>query len=373
MKKTILNSKKITLSLILSILFVFGFAGKTNAMMLSTSDLAKLLIAVDQQQGGVTSEQAYALGGLIGSGIVPGPGGMPVGNTTRNTSTSSVNNMTSTTPDVSVTPSTDTQSLSKEDQAILDFAKSYVVSVQNDLISKGYLTGTSTGLFDPNTKAAIDNLKVDNKMDAADVSGSKTLTILSYLSALKPAPKHASLAIGKSFSATLQDFGANAVSSDSLKLSDTSVSSGVQLKAPTISAAKLGDTGANVLNIQAVLVNKGLLKNSAATGVFDKTTQAAVSALQTQNGLSAVGSVGPKTTQLISSMINETPALLTAPLPVTTTTTSRNLTNALPLSPVTSKQNVINELPLPVKNSNMNTNTDTTSGVIQNTTGSSVQ
>lgn len=68
-----------------------------------------------------------------------------------------------------------------------------------------------------------------------------------------------------------------------------------------VRAAKQGDRGSNVVAIQKVLIAQGYLKTDA-TGTFGPKTKAAVVAFQKDNGLSAVGQVGPMTLTTFSNL-----------------------------------------------------------------------
>ncbi|MEI8130700.1 MAG: peptidoglycan-binding domain-containing protein [bacterium] len=61
-----------------------------------------------------------------------------------------------------------------------------------------------------------------------------------------------------------------------------------------------GDSGVAVSTVQKILIQKGFLKTDV-TGYFGAKTKKALMDFQTANGLTAVGSIGPKTLQALSS------------------------------------------------------------------------
>ena len=75
------------------------------------------------------------------------------------------------------------------------------------------------------------------------------------------------------------------------------------LASSVIGQAKYGESNANVTAIQNILISKGYLKSSAS-GHFGPATFAAVKAFQKDNGLSSVGTVGPKTATILSSFLS---------------------------------------------------------------------
>jgi peptidoglycan hydrolase-like protein with peptidoglycan-binding domain len=81
-------------------------------------------------------------------------------------------------------------------------------------------------------------------------------------------------------------------------------------------------TGGDVTALQGTLIQQGLLSGSA-TGYFGPLTAAAVMKFQTQNGVSAVGMVGPTTRGLLGNLcMKMVPPPSTPATPSTTTTTS---------------------------------------------------
>ena len=60
-------------------------------------------------------------------------------------------------------------------------------------------------------------------------------------------------------------------------------------------------TGADVKELQKILIGKGFLKVAAPTTYFGQATKAAVKAFQKANGLAQIGIVGPQTRALLNS------------------------------------------------------------------------
>ncbi len=74
-----------------------------------------------------------------------------------------------------------------------------------------------------------------------------------------------------------------------------------QIAKADVLSVKYGDTNPNVTAIQNILIAQGFLKTQA-TGYFGSGTRSAIMAFQKANGLSPVGSIGPKTSALLSQI-----------------------------------------------------------------------
>lgn len=70
-----------------------------------------------------------------------------------------------------------------------------------------------------------------------------------------------------------------------------------------ITPASIGQSGSNVLAIQRALIAKGYLR-AAASGYYGAQTAAAVAQFQKDNGLTALGRVGPGTSALLNATTN---------------------------------------------------------------------
>jgi len=98
------------------------------------------------------------------------------------------------------------------------------------------------------------------------------------------------------------------------------------------SSLKIGASSSAVTSLQQLLINKGYLKSAAPTGYFGTSTESAVEAFQTANGLTVDGAAGPKTLNLLGSdnaYIVPIPKVVNPALSSTTT----NTTNTVPLCP----------------------------------------
>jgi streptogramin lyase len=98
--------------------------------------------------------------------------------------------------------------------------------------------------------------------------------------------------------------GSPTVKTNIIPLANPSVTSAPnKVSAPSFTKSLgLGSTGADVSALQRLLASKGLYK-AAITGYFGPSTVSAVAALQSKNGLTPVGSVGPKTLSLLNQSV----------------------------------------------------------------------
>ena len=133
-----------------------------------------------------------------------------------------------------------------------------VKSLQEKLISLGYLTGSADGIFGIGTISAVKAFQTVSGLPADGVVGSKTMNALNA-------------AIDKK----------NNTSSEVLQK---------------------GDSGDAVKSLQTQLITLGYL-SGRADGVFGESTKSAVKAFQSANGLSSDGVAGKKTQQAILDAI----------------------------------------------------------------------
>lgn len=102
----------------------------------------------------------------------------------------------------------------------------------------------------------------------------------------------------------------------------------------------IGSTGADVTELQTLLVQQGYL-SVAPTGYFGVLTKKAVQAFQTANQVSpASGFVGPLTREVLGTVLGTTAA---APMAAGTTSVTRNLTQGDQGSDVTQLQTFLNQ------------------------------
>jgi peptidoglycan hydrolase-like protein with peptidoglycan-binding domain/chitodextrinase len=152
-----------------------------------------------------------------------------------------------------------------------------VSALQQYLIDKGYLTGTTaTGYFGRMTEAAVAKLQAVHGLEPVGSVGPKTRALLNSGSVIAPFP------------------------STTQAPSTTSTGGACDLSFTSVLA--IGHKGDQVSALQRFLISKGLLAPDSATGFFGKLTMAAVAAFQSANGLESVGSVGPKSRALIASL-----------------------------------------------------------------------
>lgn len=80
------------------------------------------------------------------------------------------------------------------------------------------------------------------------------------------------------------------------------LSAHISLAATFTTPLTLGDKGAEVTDLQTLLISQGLLPSDDATGYYGPLTFAAVKSLQSSHGLETVGSVGPQTRTLLNTL-----------------------------------------------------------------------
>jgi peptidoglycan hydrolase-like protein with peptidoglycan-binding domain len=124
-----------------------------------------------------------------------------------------------------------------------------VTIIQSKLIEDGYLKPPATGIFDPNTQAAVEAIQ---KADGLPVTGYVTLTTSSIATLFKE-------------------------------------------DAPAFTPIGAGTTGAKATAIQKILIKFGDLNIPTTTAYFGAKTTTAVKKFQKSHGLLQTGTVGPAT------------------------------------------------------------------------------
>ncbi|MCI6831474.1 MAG: peptidoglycan-binding protein, partial [Clostridiales bacterium] len=147
-------------------------------------------------------------------------------------------------------------------------------TLQQNLKTLGYYSGSITGNFGSLTKEAVYNFQKSTGLTADGVAGTKTLAMIA-----------SKLAGGSS-------------SSGSSGSSSSSSSSSTQLD--TSATLQLNSKGDEVLKLQKMLTKLGYYSGSL-TGNFGEKTQAAVVSFQASKGLTADGIAGKRTLAAINA------------------------------------------------------------------------
>ena len=156
-----------------------------------------------------------------------------------------------------------------------------VRTLQQNLKTLGYYTGTVTGNFGPLTKEAVYSFQKANGLSADGVAGEKTLAAVS--SKLKGGSSS-----GSNSSSSSSSSGSNSSSSSSSSLLNTSIT------------LQQGSKSDEVLKLQNMLTSLGFYTGSK-TGNFGEKTAEAVIAYQKSKGLTADGIAGKKTLAAINA------------------------------------------------------------------------
>ena len=156
-----------------------------------------------------------------------------------------------------------------------------VRTLQQNLKTLGYYTGTVTGNFGPLTKEAVYSFQKANGLSADGVAGEKTLAAVS--SKLKGGSSS-----GSNSSSSSSSSGSNSSSSSSSSLLNTSIT------------LQQGTKNDEVLKLQNMLTSLGFYTGSK-TGNFGEKTADAVIAYQKSKGLTADGIAGKKTLAAINA------------------------------------------------------------------------
>ena len=156
-----------------------------------------------------------------------------------------------------------------------------VRTLQQNLKTLGYYTGTVTGNFGPLTKEAVYSFQKANGLSADGVAGEKTLAAVS--SKLKGGSSS-----GSNSSSSSSSSGSNSSSSSSSSLLNTSIT------------LQQGSKSDEVLKLQNMLTSLGFYTGNK-TGNFGEKTADAVIAYQKSKGLTADGIAGKKTLAAINA------------------------------------------------------------------------
>ena len=166
-----------------------------------------------------------------------------------------------------------------------------VKRLQQRLKNLGYYTGSVDGDFGAGTETAVRDFQAAHGLGVDGKAGKRTQEVLYGNSAKK---KTASTVTAKPSSSTTS----SSTSSSSSSTTDTST---MYTNGKTDTYLELGDSGSQVKILQNRLIVLGYLSGTA-DGEFGETTEAAVKAFQSRNGLDNDGVAGPTTlTKLYSS------------------------------------------------------------------------
>lgn len=157
-----------------------------------------------------------------------------------------------------------------------------VRTLQQNLKTLGYYTGSVTGNFGPLTKEAVYSFQKANGLSADGIAGEKTLTAVS--SKLKGGSSSGSSNSSSSSSSS----GSNSSSSSTSSLLNTSLT------------LQQGTKNDEVLKLQNMLTSLGFYTGNK-TGNFGEKTADAVIAYQKSKGLTADGIAGKKTLAAINA------------------------------------------------------------------------
>lgn len=157
-----------------------------------------------------------------------------------------------------------------------------VRTLQQNLKTLGYYTGSVTGNFGPLTKEAVYSFQRANGLSADGIAGEKTLTAVS--SKLKGGSSSGSSNSSSSSSSS----GSNSSSSSTSSLLNTSIT------------LQQGTKNDEVLKLQNMLTSLGFYTGNK-TGNFGEKTADAVIAYQKSKGLTADGIAGKKTLAAINA------------------------------------------------------------------------
>ena len=183
-----------------------------------------------------------------------------------------------------------------------------VKTLQQYLKDHGYLVGwQATGLYGQATADAVAQFQTDNGLEPVGSVGPKTFALLNG----------GSSATSDSSSASSQGTTMSRAELIASLLAQVKV---LQAQLAALLAAKNGQTapacssltftraldigarGTDVSDLQTFLQARGYLSGDSITGYFGPLTSAAVKAFQKENGIEAIGTVGPKTRAQIASL-----------------------------------------------------------------------
>lgn len=177
-----------------------------------------------------------------------------------------------------------------------DNAGESVTTLQQQLVQLGYYNGPVSGTFDEQTKMAVMSFQREHGLAVDGIVGNETAAALSQSPQATPqAPPQA----------------------------DSSTEATAYTPAtPTDGLLQLGDTGAEVSDLQTRLQALGYY-DGPISGSFGSQTQTALVAFQQAQGLTADGIAGPRVNAALESTTTTEPQLATATQPTVTQTASQ--------------------------------------------------
>ena len=171
-----------------------------------------------------------------------------------------------------------------------------VRSLQQALITLGYLKGTADGVFGNKTEQAVRAFQSARKLTVDGLAGTKTQALLQEAAAAAnnaAAPQSNSSAASETASSAASSASASSSSASSASSASSSASSG-SLFSGNYATIRMKDQGNRVKILQQALITLKYLYGKA-DGVFGNKTLDAVVKFQKAQGLSADGLAGKKT------------------------------------------------------------------------------
>ena len=171
-----------------------------------------------------------------------------------------------------------------------------VRSLQQALITLGYLKGTADGVFGNKTEQAVRAFQSARKLTVDGLAGTKTQALLQEAAAAAnnaAAPQSNSSAASETASSAASSASASSSSASSASSASSSASSG-SLFSGNYATIRMKDQGNRVKILQQALITLKYLSGKA-DGVFGNKTLDAVVKFQKAQGLSADGLAGKKT------------------------------------------------------------------------------
>ena len=169
---------------------------------------------------------------------------------------------------------------------------SRVKILQQALISLNYLSGTVTGKYDDQTKAAVLAFQKQNRLYQDGVAGKDTLTALETAVSVGAVNPSSPVSVAQ----------ASQASSETAPAAESTPSSGA-LFSGNYSTLRLGSSGSRVKILQQALISLNYLSGTP-DGKFGSQTMAAVLSFQQQNNLSADGVAGKSTLTALEAAVS---------------------------------------------------------------------